>query len=85
MYGIMLGTSPQFSVLGRFRSLQTFHHLHTHDRSQVGVLTVGFLSPAPSWVAEDVDVGCPHREAVEFLVLTRATLHTLVVLGTEFR
>ena len=85
MNGIVLGTGPQLTVFGCLRTLQTFYDLHTHHTRQIGVLSIGLLSPAPSRVAEDIYVGRPHRQAMELLVLTGTALHTLVVLRTELR
>ena len=83
MNSIVLGTGPQLTVLGIFWTLQALYHLCTHDAGQIGVFSVGFLASSPAGITEDIDIRCPHREAVELLVLARATLHTLVVLGTE--
>ena len=82
MYGIVLGTGPEFTVFGIFRSLQSLDNLRSHDTGQIGILTIGFLSPAPSRVTEDIDIRRPYREAVELLVLA-AIQHAVVILGTE--
>ena len=85
VYGVVLGTCPQLTILRILRPLQALYDLHTHDARQIGVLTVGFLSPAPSRVAEDVHIWRPHAEAMELLVLTRAAQHAFVILCTELR
>ena len=85
MHGKVLCAGPELAILGILWALQATHHLGAHDARQVGVFTVGLLSTPPTWVAEDVHVGRPHREAVELLVLATAPLHALVVLCTKFR
>ena len=64
MHGEVLGTCQQFAVLGIVGALQATHHGHAHPRRQVGVFAIGLLSAPPPWVTEDVDVGCPEREAL---------------------
>ena len=83
MHRIVLGASPQFAILSVLRTLQTFHHLCSHDTGQIRIFTIGFLSPTPTGVAENVHVRRPYREAVELFVLTTAPLHTLIVLCTK--
>ena len=84
MDGIVLGTSPELAVLGILGTLKATDHLHTHNAGQVGVFTVGLLSPAPSWITENVHIRRPNGEAVELLILA-AVQHTLVILRTELR
>ena len=84
VHGIVLGTGPQLTVLGILRPLQAPHHLCTHHTRQIGILAVGLLSPAPSRIAEDVHIRCPHGEAVELLILTTVE-HPVVVLCPELR
>ena len=83
VHGIVLGTCPKFAVFRRLRALQSPHHLRSHDRGKIGILAIRLLSPSPSWVAEDIDIGSPDREAVEFLILSPIE-HTMIVLGTKF-
>ena len=83
VHGIVLGTSPEFTVFGILGPLQAAHDGIAHDGGKIRVFAIGLLSPAPSRIAEDVDIGCPDAQAVELLVLARAAIHTLVVLGTK--
>ena len=69
MNGIVLGTGPELTILRILRSLQTLHHLGAHHRGQIGILTVGLLSPAPSRIAEDIHIRCPDGKAMELLIL----------------
>ena len=82
VHSIVLGTGPQLAVFRFLGTLQASHHLGTHHARQVGVFAVGLLSPSPPWVAEDIDIGSPHRQAVKLLVLT-AVQHPLVILRPE--
>ena len=84
MNGVVLGTSPELAVLGILGALKSTNHLNAHDTGQVGVFTVGLLSPAPSRITENVHIRRPNGEAVELLVLTTVQ-HTMVVLRTELR
>ncbi len=36
---------------------------HRHPPGQVRVLAIGFLTPAPTWIAENIDIGRPGVEA----------------------
>ena len=81
--GIVLGTGPEFTILGILRPLQAFYHLYTHDTRQVGVFAVGLLTAPPTGVTENVDVRCPDRETAHLHVLTLQVVHTVIVLGTE--
>ena len=85
MYGIMLGTGPQLTVFGGFRSLQATNHSIAHDGSQVGVFSVGLLSPAPPWVTENIDIRRPYRQRAHLHILTAKVIHPVVILGTELR
>ena len=82
MDGIVLGAGPQLTILGIFRALQASYNLCAHHAGQIRVFTIGFLSPAPSRVAKDVDIRCPHGQAMELLVLATVQ-HAVIVLGTE--
>ena len=82
VHGIMLGAGPEFTVFGVFGTLQTTNHRTAHHTGQIGVLAVGLLASAPTRVAEDVHIGRPYRQTVEFLILT-AIEHAVVVLGAE--
>ena len=91
MYGIVLGTGPQFAVLVltgcscQRITLKSTHHGITHDTGQIGVLTVGLLSPAPSWVTEDIDIRCPYRQRTHLHILATKVIDTMVILRTELR
>ena len=82
VHGVVLGAGPQFAVFAVFGALQTLHHHLAHHTGQIGVFAVGLLSASPARVAEDVDVGGPHAQRVEFLILS-AIVHALVVLGAH--
>ena len=89
MYGIVLGTCPQLTVLvltgcaNQRIALQTTYHGIAHHTGQVRVFTVGLLSSAPSWVTEDVDVGCPYRQTAHLHILTTQIIEAVVILCTE--
>ena len=89
MYGKVLRTSQQlfifaFSCLlfavGIVLPLQSVHHSQSHALRQVRVFTVRLLSASPAWVAEDVDVRCPERQAL--IALYASVLLRLLILGT---
>ena len=60
VYGIVLGTGPEFAVLRILRPLQAAYHLDPHDTRQIGVFAVGFLSTPPTGITEDVHVRRPY-------------------------
>ena len=66
VYGKVLGAGKRLVVaaVAGVGSLQAAHHGLAHLRREVGVFAVGLLSASPTRVAEDVDVGCPEREAL---------------------
>ena len=81
MNGKVLGTCMRLVIL-RVVALHTEHHAQSHAGTEVRVLAVGFLSTSPAWVAEDVHVRCPYREAAHLHVLAAQVVHTVVVLDT---
>ena len=91
MYSKVLGTCQEFSVLSftsifnvsvTLCTLQTTYYGQSHLGGQVGVFTVGLLSASPAGITEDVDVGCPERQA---LILSDASILSCdVVLGSCF-
>ena len=85
MYCIVLGTSPQFAILRSLRTLQTTYHSITHDRSQIRIFSIGLLSPAPSWVTEDVHIRSPYRQTAHLHILATEVIQSMVVLSTELR
>ena len=85
MYGVVLGTSPQFAILRSLRTLQTTYHGITHDRSQIRIFAIGLLSPAPSWVTEDVHIRSPYRQTAHLHILATEVIQSMVVLSTELR
>ena len=70
MHGKVLGAGQQLAIL-LVRALQTVNHGHTHARGEVGILAVGLLTTTPTWIAEDVDVRCPERQALIALDVAR--------------
>ena len=64
VHGEVFGAGVQLVILLSFGTLQATHDRHTHLSGEVRVFSVGFLSPAPARVAEDVDVGSPHGESL---------------------
>ena len=82
MNGIVLGTGPQLTILGIFRALQASYNLGAHHAGQIGILTISLLPPAPTRVTKDIDIRCPHRQAMELLIFTTIQ-HTMIVLSTE--
>ena len=75
VYGEVLGAGQQlhvFAVKGLAVvgiALQTANHGQAHLRRQEGVFAVGLLTASPAWVAEDVDIRCPERQALVALYL----------------
>jgi len=67
VYGIVLGAGPEFAVTCRLGSLQTSHDSAAHHTCLPRVLAIGLLTTPPPRIAEDVDIGRPHRETVELL------------------
>ena len=63
MHGEVLGTGQQLAILGVLGPLQAAYDGRAHATGQEGVLAVGLLSASPPRVAEDVDIGCPERQA----------------------
>ena len=66
-------------------SLQSTHHSITHHTGQIGVLTVGLLSPAPSRITEDVDIRRPYRQTAHLHILTAQVIEAVVILCTKLR
>ncbi len=54
--GIVLGCGDQLQV-DRIIALQAFDKHHAHLGGEVGIFAVGLLSPSPSWIAKDVNIG----------------------------
>ena len=69
MHSEMLGAGQQFLV-SRQRlaliaiALQATHHGKSHLRGEERVFAIGFLSPTPTRVAEDIDIGRPERQTL---------------------
>ncbi len=82
VHGVVLGAGQEFSVFGVGRPLQAANHGHPHPGHQVRILAVGFLSPAPARVAEDVDIGGPDGQPEKAAVLPAAA-PVLVVFGAD--
>ena len=85
MYGIVLGTGPEFAILGILRPLQSTYHLGAHYTCQVGIFTVSLLSTSPTRVTEDVDIRSPYRQAAHLHIFTSQVIHTMVVLCSHLR
>ena len=78
VYGKVLGTGKQFTILAHAQiltviahALQPAHHSQAHLGSEVGILAVGLLSASPTGVTEDVDVRCPERQTLVALDIAR--------------
>ena len=84
MHGIVLGTSPELTVFGILGTLQATNDCYSHATCKIGILSISFLPTAPSRVAEDIHVRCPHRKTVKLLIYT-SLVHTMMVLRTHFR
>ena len=82
VHGKVLGTCQQLAILAVVWTLQSAHHGKSHLCCQIGVFAIGLLSASPSWITEDIDVGCPEGETLI------AAYHTVflcqLVLGTCF-
>ena len=63
VHGKMLGTGHGLEIM-RVVALQSADNGRPHLSRQIGVLAIGFLPPAPSRVAEDVDIGRPVSQPV---------------------
>ena len=83
MYGIVLGTSPEFTILCIFRTLQALHNLDSHHACKIRILTISLLTTSPTGITEDVYVRGPYRQTSHLHILTFQVVHTMVVLGTE--
>ena len=59
----MLRAGQRQSVLG-IVSLQPLNKGHPHPGSQKCVFAVGFLTAAPAWIAEQIDIGRPEVQPV---------------------
>ena len=59
MYGIVLGTRPEFTIFRILWSLKTTNDGIAHNRCQIGVLAISLLSSTPSRIAEDVHIRSP--------------------------
>jgi hypothetical protein len=61
--------SKMFAVATTFRifiirSLQPLDKRDSHPAGKKRILTIGFLSPSPSWIPEDIDIGGPESKPV---------------------
>ena len=65
-----------------FFALYTVDVLYAKLCRKIRVFAVGLLSPSPAWVTEDVDVGRPDGDALEFVNVAR--LFIPLVFGTGF-
>ena len=74
MYGIMFSTSMEL-VDSKVRkvTLQSIHYSQSHDGSQVGVFTVGFLATSPPRVTENVYVRSPESKTCINLIVAFLT------------
>ena len=72
VYCIVLGACQELAVVCVVGSLKSSHYCHSHACRQVRVLTVCLLSTSPSWVAEDVYVRSPERQALVLADNSRA-------------
>src|ERR1017187_4774491 len=75
----MFGSGNRLEIL-RIIALQSGYIGHPELAGKKRIFAIGFLAPAPTRVAEDVDVGRPEIEAEENVVVP-LTLR-LIVLGT---
>ena len=70
MHGVVFGCGDRLEVL-RVVALHAANESCTEPLCEEGILSVGFLSPAPPRIAKDIDVGGPEIEAGR----TRANAH----------
>ena len=78
---VVLGCRDDLEV-SRIVALKPFHESHAHPSSEVGIFTVGFLSPPPARVSEDVNVGRPEGQPCVYAPV--ALPDRFMVLGAGF-
>ena len=78
----MLGSGDRLEIF-RIGTLQAADKCRSYLAGKEGIFPVGLLAPAPSWVAIDIDIGRPERQAIVNGVIVLAL--RLVVLGSRFR
>ena len=83
MHGVMFRRRHGFQI-ARIVALQTFDKSNTQARGEIRILTVGFLATAPARIAEDIDIGRPHRQAGK-PVGTAETMLLGVMLSAKLR
>src|ERR1041385_289444 len=80
MNSIMFSAGCRFEIFGMI-ALQAFDKLGCHFAGKEWILTPGFLSAPPAWVAENVDIRRPERQSLELVSATIAA-QGFVVFGT---
>ncbi|EGY01296.1 hypothetical protein AZA_88790 [Nitrospirillum viridazoti Y2] len=74
VHGVVLGGGDHPVIFGII-ALHALDEGGSQLAGQVRVLAIGFLPPAPAWVAEDVDVGRPEIQALVDAVLRPRLFH----------
>ena len=80
MHRVVLGGGDHFEILGII-TLHGFDELDAHAAGQIGIFAIGFLTTAPTWIAEDVDIWRPESQSL--IALAQAAVEKLVMLGTR--
>ena len=86
MHREMLGTGGRFQIFSLSipgSSLQALHIGHAHAGGQIRVLSIGFMSPPPSGIPENIHIRGPEGEALVNIPVMM--LCVFVVFGASFR
>ena len=80
VYGVMLQGRVRLAIFSV--ALQTADKGVPHMRGQIRILTIGFVTSAPTRIAENIDIGRPHGQSLIGAGIAERPVR--VVFGTRF-